>query len=423
LGDEFDEDEDKLQFNLDFEFQMQAPQLYDEIANDPNRLSPWILRVQLKEISNTKAQVVEHLVRDKLGTALRQVHDNLLVLTNLFETAVIEERPPIVCVLLVRSGEPIEREFDIMKRLEIEVLKSLHISGIENIKKVYTKKVKGKDIKVIDPKTGSVVEAKKDEYFYETDGTNLKKAFSFDYVDYRRTTTNDVVEIWRVLGIEACRKSLLGEIRAVMDTYGIYINYRHLAVLCDQMTQRGYIMPINRNGINRIDCGPLRKCSFEETLDMILEASAFGVVDPLSGISENVLLGQLCSLGTGSFDLIVDVQKLKDPRYIPDDFIQHDEVVSEGGDEHAHGGFGGIDSMATPTNINTPGPYQGGMTPFINTPGTTMGEGLGGFTPLPGSLNPLSPSYSPSRTPTNMMSPARGGMSPAYDIQSPIYRP
>lgn len=221
----------------------------------------------------------------------------------------MDELPPLIFVLILRNTtEPQSQEFELLKGIESQILKTLPICGVQNIKKVYTKRVKGKDIKKVDPITGSVTPGNRDEIFYETDGTNLEAAFSFDYVDYRKTSTNDNVEIYRVLGIEACRKSLLAEIRAVMDTYGIYINYRHLAVLCDQMTHRGYIMPINRNGINRIDCGPLRKCSFEETLDMILEASAFGVVDPLTGISENVLLGQLCKLGTGSFELVMNTE-------------------------------------------------------------------------------------------------------------------
>lgn len=195
-----------------------------------------------------------------------------------------------------------------------------------------------------------------------------------------------------------------------MDAYGIYINYRHLAVLCDQMSHRGYIMPINRNGINRIECGPLRKCSFEETLDMILEASAFGTVDPLTGVSENVLLGQLCNLGTGSFDLVIDTKKLSEPRYLPDAYIQHDteEFKMDG-----PSGFD-MDQANTPLNPNTPGPYIGGMTPSIRTPGTTMHD-YGAFTPLPSNtMNPLSPSYNVARTPIGMMASPRGAISPAY---------
>lgn len=54
-------------------------------------------------------------------------------------------------------------------------------------------------------------------------------------IDGTRTISNDIIEIKNVLGIEAARQSLLNEIRNVLGFYGIYINYRHLATLCDVM--------------------------------------------------------------------------------------------------------------------------------------------------------------------------------------------
>ena len=89
-------------------------------------------------------------------------------------------------------------------------------------------------------------------------------------VNSTKTTTNHIHEICEVLGIEAVRQTLMKELRIVLNVYGIYVNYRHLAILCDVMTQRGKLMSITRNGINRIDDhGPLRKASFEETVEML----------------------------------------------------------------------------------------------------------------------------------------------------------
>jgi DNA-directed RNA polymerase II subunit RPB1 len=50
----------------------------------------------------------------------------------------------------------------------------------------------------------------------------------------------------------------------------------------------------------------LRKCSFEETTEILLEAAFFGEHDPLSGITEYIIFGQLAPYGTGCFDLIID---------------------------------------------------------------------------------------------------------------------
>jgi DNA-directed RNA polymerase II subunit RPB1 len=40
-----------------------------------------------------------------------------------------------------------------------------------------------------------------------------------------------------------------------------------------------------------MDAGPLRKCSFEETVDVLLEAAAYGETDYLQGITESIILG------------------------------------------------------------------------------------------------------------------------------------
>lgn len=52
----------------------------------------------------------------------------------------------------------------------------------------------------------------------------------------------------------------------VISFDGSYVNYRHLALLCDVMTARGHLMAVTRHGINRQDIGPLMRCSFEETV-------------------------------------------------------------------------------------------------------------------------------------------------------------
>lgn len=81
------------------------------------------------------------------------------------------------------------------------------------------------------------------------------------------------------------------ELRTILDAYSIYVNYRHLATLVDIMTQRGILTAITRHGINRVNSGPLRKCSFEETTEILLEAAFFGEKDMLTGITENVMFG------------------------------------------------------------------------------------------------------------------------------------
>jgi DNA-directed RNA polymerase beta' subunit len=69
------------------------------------------------------------------------------------------------------------------------------------------------------------------------------------------------------------------------------------------MTARGGIMAINRHGINRTDESPLKKCTFEETVDMLLDAGKDAVYDDLNAVSSNIIVGKTAKLGTGMFDL------------------------------------------------------------------------------------------------------------------------
>lgn len=73
----------------------------------------------------------------------------------------------------------------------------------------------------------------------------------------------------QVLGIEAVRASIEKEMKMVLDFYGIYVNYRHLSLLCDIMTTKGHLMAITRHGINRQETGVLARCSFEETVSVL----------------------------------------------------------------------------------------------------------------------------------------------------------
>jgi len=57
----------------------------------------------------------------------------------------------------------------------------------------------------------------------------------------------------------------------VISFDGSYVNYRHLSLLCDIMTAKGHLMAITRHGINRQEVGALMRCSFEETVSLLLD--------------------------------------------------------------------------------------------------------------------------------------------------------
>ena len=112
-----------------------------------------------------------------------------------------------------------------------------------------------------------------------------------------------------IFGIEAARTLIINEIQDIFEQSSSYVNFRHLSLLADIMTNKGYIMSVDRHGINKSNRGPLAKCSFEETPDIILKAALFGEVDHVRGVSSNIMLGQEPLIGTGSIDVMFDEDK------------------------------------------------------------------------------------------------------------------
>lgn len=47
-------------------------------------------------------------------------------------------------------------------------------------------------------------------------------------------------------------------------------------------------------------------------VDILFRAAMFAERDHMTGVSENIMLGQLCPLGTGSFDLLLNEDALAD---------------------------------------------------------------------------------------------------------------
>ena len=144
------------------------------------------------------------------------------------------------------------------------------------------------------------------EIIFETDGSNLQKIFEIDEIDHKRTISNDINDIYNVMGIEAARKAIINELREVLKCYGIYINYRHISILVDFMTYRGKLTSITRFGLDKSEKSSIRKATFEESVKKFLNAGLFAEKDNLKGLSENILLGKLAKFGTNSFDLLYE---------------------------------------------------------------------------------------------------------------------
>lgn len=171
-------------------------------------------------------------------------------------------------------------------RLLADKVRDLQISGVKNI--------------------GKVVISKEDvEWVIHTEGSNLGAVLKMEGVDKTRTTTNDIHEIEKVLGIEAARNAIIHEAQSTMEEQGLTVDVRHIMLVADMMTSDGAVKSIGRHGISGEKASVLARASFEETGKHLLRASIRGEVDHLTGIIENIIIGQPIPLGTGSVSVIM----------------------------------------------------------------------------------------------------------------------
>ena len=126
-------------------------------------------------------------------------------------------------------------------------------------------------------------------------------------VDGPRTVTNHVVEVERVLGIEAARQSVAHEVQYTMSAHGMAVDERHTTLLADCMAARGEVLGITRFGIAKMKESVLMLASFEKTTDHLFDAALRGAVDEITGVSESIIMGAPMTPGTGLFRLRHDV--------------------------------------------------------------------------------------------------------------------
>lgn len=193
----------------------------------------------------------------------------------------------------------------ILKNFQDQLLQKVVLRGIEGINKVVLRKILDNVVEI------NGIYKKQDIWVLDTIGTNLLHVLGLDFIDNTRTLSNDIVEIYNVLGIEAARQAIYNELVEVVEFDGTYINYHNYSVLVDRMTFTHKLISIFRHGINNDNIGPIAKASFEETPEMFLKAARHAELDTLRGISANVMCGQEGHFGTAAFQVVLDIDEMQ----------------------------------------------------------------------------------------------------------------
>jgi DNA-directed RNA polymerase subunit A" len=166
-----------------------------------------------------------------------------------------------------------------------EHVRNVIVQGIDDILRVVVRKETG-------------------EYILYTEGSNIKDVFDVVGVDTTRTRTNNISEIASVLGIEAARNAIIHEAVSTLNEQGILVDVRHIMLVSDMMCMEGEVKQIGRHGIAGEKESVLSRAAFEVTVNHLLDAAVANEIDELSGVTENVIVGQPILLGTGDVKLI-----------------------------------------------------------------------------------------------------------------------
>ena len=231
----------------------------------------------------------------------------------------------------------------LLKNFQDQLLNNVVLRGIKRLNKVILRKVKDNVVE----ENGTY--KKRDMWVLDTVGTNMMDVLALEYIDASRSFSNDIVEIYNVLGIEAARQAIYNELVDVIEFDGTYINYHHFSILCDRMTFTNKMISIFRHGINNDNIGPIAKASFEETPEMFLKAAKHGELDTFRGVSANVMCGQEGYFGTGAFQVVLDLEEMSKL----DEIVRYEnpedvEAVNESIDK----AFGGVESIDAPCSTN-----------------------------------------------------------------------
>jgi len=282
------------------------------LLNDENEKSKWIIRM----VMDPEVMLEKNITMDDINFTLKNSYDSQITCVfsdfNADKLIFRIRMNEVIKITSSRSAQkktkvnPLDQSdhIYILKNFQDQLLQNVVLRGIKGIDKVILRKIKDN----VFEKNG--VYKKEDIWVLDTVGTNMLDILGLDYIDNKRVLSNDIVEVYNILGIEAARQTIFNELVDVISYDGTYINYHNYGILCDRMTATSKLISISRHGINNDNIGPIAKASFEETPEMFLRAAKHAELDNMRGVSANVMCGQEGFFGTSLFQVVLNIEEM-----------------------------------------------------------------------------------------------------------------
>jgi DNA-directed RNA polymerase beta' subunit len=271
--------------------------------------SPWIIRLEL----DREKMFNKNITMDDIGFVLRRAsaaaNGNPIELTYTDHNAA-HMVFRIRLILNKQDGKPPLDDLTIVKQVQNRLLTQTLVRGLPGLRSVSFRMLKD-EIYEKNPANDNKYESA-DQFVLDTFGTNFLDVLVHPDVDGSKLISNHVHDIYENLGIEAARMILFREIFGLFEQ-AAPVNYRHVAILCDAMCNRGRLVSADRIGVNKkVKIGALAKSSFEQASDIMLRAALFGEMDPVTGVSASIMTGQPIRGGTTFTQVLLDEAALLD---------------------------------------------------------------------------------------------------------------
>lgn len=300
------EDREMMEQFYDFEKMMDECGAVAAIGDRPPT-SKWIIRIEL----NAEKLLDKNITMDDIHFAISnsQHGPDINCVYSDYNTDTLVFRIRVKGGMFkVKTRESLDNmdEIYLLKNFQDNILNNIVLRGVNRLENVLPRKYD----RLVSKEEDKFV--RKSRWILDTKGSNLIDLMAVDFIDFNRTFTNDIKEMFSMFGIEAARQIIFNEFVDVLENSGgIYVNYHHLSLLCDRMTSNRDLVAIYRTNLFKDDVGPIQKASFEVSTEVLLSASRHGEVDHMRGVSASVMTGQLGYYGTGAFGIVLDMQEMK----------------------------------------------------------------------------------------------------------------
>ena len=322
-----DEDKPLMAEYNEFQKLVQECNDIDFEDEDENTQSKWIIRLEL----NKEAMLDKHISMDDIHFAVaNSYNDDISCVYSDMNADKLVFRLRLNKTNMASKKHSLDQSDEIykLKNFQNNLLNNIILRGVKNIPKVLLRKI----VNEVVLEDGNYIQ--KNGWVLDTVGTNLRDILTLTNIDSSKTFSNDIQEVYRTLGLEAARQAIFNELSEAMDHAGVYINYHHLSILCDRMCATSNMVSIFRHGINNDDIGPIAKASFEETPEMFLRAARHAELDLMTGVSSNIMCGQEGYFGTGSFQVMLDINKMKGNKTLEQDIDIDAMMQGENANDH-----------------------------------------------------------------------------------------